>query len=254
MFFLFYILWGFNYLAPTITTSFHLSNPSMDEKKLFKRLDAATESLNESAHTFHSIKDHLSFKAIEQSVREELNKFMASVNLDQYPSVRVRNIFNGSLLHLETSGIYLPFVFEGHVDNGLYFIQHPFTACHEMAHGYGFTEEADCNFLAYVACVDSEKIELKYSAEIAYWRYLARNARQVNKQRYTEEIRSCLSELVVDDLNQIYKNIESYPPFLGKYRDKMYDLYLKSNGVKDGIMNYSQFILMVEAWNERQLQ
>jgi hypothetical protein len=64
------------------------------------------------------------------------------------------------LLDIQYRGHYLPFVGEGNVDDAVYYSKKPFYMIHEMAHGNGFTEETDCNFLAYVSCKQSGNLSL----------------------------------------------------------------------------------------------
>ncbi len=243
----FFVFWGFVYSAPTISQQFSLSQQEVDESLIFSRLAQETKRLDSLNTLYHQQVALMGTVAMEHSVREALNAFLISHHLPVFPKVRVREIKSGLLLRLETSGVYLPYAFEGHYDAGLHPIQKPFTSCHEMLHGYGYGQESDCNFFAYLACRNSKSIELKYSAQMAYWRYLAGTCRRINSEKY-RKFYSSLSQNILSDLQSIREKHQVYKPILGSFKDRFYDWYLKSNGVKDGIKNYSAFINMVESW------
>jgi len=46
--------------------------------------------------------------------------------------------------------------------------------------------------------------------------------------------------------------MDRYPDIMPAVRDKMYDSYLKSHGVKDGLANYSHMIKYIKAYRERE--
>jgi hypothetical protein len=156
-------------------------------------------------------------------------------------------------LHFRTSGIYIPHAFEGHIDKGLHEIQHAFTMAHEMAHGYGITDESECNFIAYLTCLQSSDMNIRYSAELAYWRYLAGYFKYFHRADW-ESIYNGLNPKLIEDLDAISSHISKYKDWMPKYRDLIYDRYLKTHGVKAGIRSYNQMILLIAAYRESKNQ
>ncbi len=250
LYMLFFVSWGFIYNNQTISQQFNLELQEVNEESIFTRLESETFVLDSLNNMFHINSNYLSPSELEDTVRLAINHFLQDLNLQTFPMVKIREVQSGLLLRLETSGIYFPYAFEGHYDKGLHPIQKPFTAAHEMLHGYGYGQESDCNFFAYLACNRSNSIALKYSAQMAYWRYLASNCRRLNKERYTT-FYATVSKEIKDDLLAIRDKQRIYKPLLGPFRDLFYDWYLKSNGVQDGLKNYSAFINMVESWREK---
>lgn len=248
LFFTFYLLWGFNYFNRSLEKQMNwtLENPDLDY--LSKEMSAVTDQLNEIRPSIET-SDAIQFSELQNMLRPHLERQLSSFGFKTFARVRVRKIISGFLLVWRTSGIYLPQTFEGHVDGGLYSLQWPFTAAHEMAHGYGITSEADCNFFAYLTCISMENPRIRYSGLLAYWRYLAIELRQRDKQSY-ESKREKLSEMVAGDLKEIRRHIDRFPQFMPEYRDKMYNQYLKSHGIADGIKNYNRMVLLIKAHKE----
>ena len=156
----------------------------------------------------------------------------------------------GILLRFSTAGVYFPWTGESNIDAGLHPVQIPFTLAHEFAHGYGFTDEGTCNFLAYLACIQSDNKLFRYSGQLSYWRYLASAYRRHNREAYKVFFEK-LPKGVVADLYDIDANSDKYPDILPRFRDAAYDTYLKTQGISEGEKNYSRIIMLVKSWREK---
>ena len=248
----FYLLWAINYHATPVENKANLKMHNLSNDRLIELFDQVSLELNSLSANVGE-RTGQDFYATEKTLRPLLEKVLDDFGYPTYGRVRVRKLFAGSILRNRTSGIYIPHVLEGHVDGGLYPVQWPFTIAHEMSHGYGITHESDCNFFAYLACKNSNDPYIQYSATLAFWRYLASHLRSIDKELY-EVKRELLNEAVINDLNQIRAYIDRYPDLMPKYRSLIYDQYLKSHGVSSGIKSYDRMILLIEAWNKKQLQ
>ena len=165
--------------------------------------------------------------------------------------VRVRKLRpKGSLLHLSTAGVYLPFTGEGHIDAGLHPITHPFTMMHEMSHGYGWTGEDVCNFLGLIGAVNSDEIFTRYSGYFGYWRYLRSQLYQIDKVRFELYYRE-MPPSILKDYQEILAYADRYRDIMPMLRDFFYDNYLKSHGISSGLINYSQMIILSYQWQEK---
>ena len=253
--FVFYLAWGFNYQRIPIQDQMALDLSPVDLKILKEELSRETLFLMESRPIVKSVADSISEADLpsnmEEEIRYALEAILAEYNYNVNGRVRVRQLApSGILLRIKTAGVYIPFVGEGHIDKGLHPIQKPFTMAHEMAHGYGFGDEGTCNFLAYLACLKSEVPIIRYSGSMGYWKYLSSNLRANNSEEYVR-FRQNLPESLKSDLDDIYVNSVKYPDLFPKARDKMYNSYLKSQGIKEGMQNYDRVILLVHSWQKK---
>jgi hypothetical protein len=119
-----------------------------------------------------------------------------------------------------------------------------------MAHGYGFTDESECNFLAYLSCLAVDDLTINYSAELAYWRYLASYFKRLYPEEWLIAYENLNPELK-NDLLKIREHVVRYKDWMPKYRDLIYDNYLKTHGVKSGIRSYDEMIILIKAYTER---
>lgn len=254
--FLFYVLWGFNYNRPDIYADLNMQHQEIDSIYLIEEIDRVTQDLISTRAMITS--DSLTAIGkedipgdLELIIRKDLEVLLESWDIPTYGRVRVRRLLpKGILLRFSTAGVYVPYALEGHIDGGLHPIQWPFTMAHEMTHGYGYGDEGTCNFIGYLACLNSEYASIRYSAIRAYWRYLMSDLRQLDKEQYRSRLKQ-LPRGVKLDLNEIIEYMDRYPDIMPAVRDKVYDTYLKSHGVKAGLANYSHMIKYVKAYKER---
>jgi len=242
----FYILWGFNYNQRPLRDKYKLHTSPVDSNYIIRTFEEQTFKLSQ-------LSEQLDSRDIPGSMEAELRKAQEAEfrnwDIPVAGRVRIRKLWGGSLLHFRTSGIYIPHAGEGHIDGGLYKVQHPFTMAHEMAHGYGITDESECNFIAYITCLQSRHPLYRYSAELAYWRYLASYYRRLRPEEW-KTVYADLPEGLTGDLEAIRAHIAQYKEWMPKYRDVIYDRYLKSHGVAEGIRSYDQMIVLIKAYNE----
>lgn len=251
IFFLFYILWGLNYSIPSLKERLSLKQPPINDSIIYQDAIKLQNTLvilrgkltNETSSLDLSYSD----LDIEKHIRPNLENLLASWDIPTNGSVRIRAIKpSGVLLRIATAGIYLPFVSEGHIDAGLHPIQWPATMAHEMAHGYGVTDEGECNFVGILTCIASQDKFVQYSGYIMYYRYLAYAL--AHNEKMFDQLKSLLSPGVRQDLIAIRKTLDKYPDLLPDVRNWIYDYYLKSNGVQKGIRSYGTVVPLMQAY------
>ncbi|MEM7104995.1 MAG: DUF3810 domain-containing protein [Bacteroidota bacterium] len=253
--FLFLFLWGFNYARLSIESQLEISPRPLDslevknEVDYYTKLAAQARKEIEGLDTIAITKAFLP-KAMEKKVRKDLEKALNELGFPTHGRVRGRMLFpEGILMTFGVAGVYIPFIGEGHVDAGLHPITHPYTMAHEMAHGYGFTDEGTCNFLAFLACSQSEDPVIRYSGYLSHTRDVLVAYRRVISDQYPE-FRATLDKGVIADMNAI--NIANAR--FGRDWIPMYsinNLYLKSQGISEGILSYSRVVLLVKAFREK---
>ena len=255
--FFFQLIWGFNYYRVPVEKQLKLPPITPDSTTLHQEvLRIGQEAQNVRAQIPGATTEALDTQHVpdklEATVRGLLQHKLKQL---QYPTPgRVRGRIlkpRGSLMRMGATGIYIPFVGEGHIDGGLAPVSHPFTLTHELVHGYGIGNEGSCNFFAYLALHEAEDPFIRYGALLAYWRYLAREL-----YRYDPELLAPLRENLDpgmrNDLRSIQEAYKKYPTFFPNTNRKVYNAYLKSQGVSEGIRSYSRLVELIFAWKEKE--
>jgi hypothetical protein len=124
-------------------------------------------------------------------------------------------------------------------------LEKPYDLAHEMAHGYGWTDEATANFIAYLTCIQSKNAFVRYSGLLNHYRYVASNCKRLNTEGY-QKFRDSLPEGIKADLDAINQRQKMYPSWLET--DWMNDVFLRSQGVKEGVASYSRVVVLVYSW------
>ncbi|MEZ4772639.1 MAG: DUF3810 domain-containing protein [Bacteroidia bacterium] len=253
--FLFYFLWGFNYYRAPVDKRLGLKAKKMSEELVRSEFERATEDLLKAREVLYSPDEAapavLPLRELENKLRSSLVSSLKATGYTTPGRVRARALRpKGLLLQLGASGIYIPFVFEGHVDAAMPAITFPSTMTHEMAHGYGFGDEGTCNFWAWLACFQSEDPTVRYGGLLGYWREVAVMYRMLDKDGYMTK-RAELPPGLLSDLESINDALKKYPGFFPQFSDEVYDSYLKNQGIEEGMGSYGQVVRWVAAWRER---
>ncbi|MFK7772166.1 MAG: DUF3810 domain-containing protein [Saprospiraceae bacterium] len=254
--FFFLVLWGYNYGRLPVENSMNLTPNPLTLTELKTELGINTKEVSDARLTIPNITDSAIQKTflpidLENEVRQEVEKLLEKLDYPTAGTVRGRLLQpKGILLRFSTAGVYFPWTGESNIDAGLHPIQIPFTLAHEFAHGYGFTDEGTCNFLAYLACIQSENPVFQYSGHLSYWRYLASSYRRNDREGYTEYFKT-LPKGMITDLYSIDANSDKYPDILPQWRNAVYDTYLKTQGIPEGVINYNRIVMLVKSWREK---
>jgi hypothetical protein len=254
LYFLFYFLWGFNYYGPTLSSRLNLPLAKPDSLWLTKEIEGVTATVNLMRRNISTDTTELEtcpdWDELELYLRNEEAGLLASLGQRTDGKVRIRALRpKGLLLRFSTAGVYIPFACEGHVDPGLHCLQWPFTMAHEMAHGYGFTDEGECNFIALLVCSRSDRDLVRYSALLTYWKYLYFDVSTSNDTLASKYYYN-LHAGVRADLKAIRKASDKYPDIMPQLRDLIYDNYLKSHGVKKGLASYNEIVDLMYKWQK----
>lgn len=250
----FFIFWGFNYGRIPLEHKLNIEVKPLTETELIDETNETIKNLesirNKIQHDTNVIPQIVFINDIENSSRTTLNNTLQEFNYPYSNKVRGRFVIDDMFLMLSIGGQYLPFVGEANVDDAVFYSKKPFYLIHEMAHANGFTEEASCNFLSYVSCMQSNKLPMRYSGELNYLTYLMAELRYRNIDEY-EKIKSKLPIVIRKDLEEIKLYYEKHTFKYSFIGDAMNNIYLKIMGINDGVKNYDKMVLLIYAWKHK---
>ncbi|MGB0431216.1 MAG: DUF3810 domain-containing protein [Bacteroidia bacterium] len=144
-------------------------------------------------------------------------------------------------------GIYFPFTAEANVNMHQPDFKLPFTVCHEMAHQIGIGSESEANFIAYLACNASDDPVFNYSGNFSAMRYVL-NAIHFTDSTAFNKLIVKLNKGVLLDLEANTMYWEKFETPLDNFSRWMNNLYLKSNGQRDGVKSYGKMVELMVAF------
>ena len=142
----------------------------------------------------------------------------------------------GSLLRFGTSGIVSPWWLEAHVDGALPPAARIAVAAHELAHVAGWAREDEAEALGAWAALQADDANARYATALFQVARLASGLSEPER----EALLSALPERARADLRAAADAASAYghPVFRSMSR-YVYDRYLRSQGIADGIRSYA---------------
>ena len=123
----------------------------------------------------------------------------------------------------------------------------PFTTCHELSHLRGFMEEREANFIAFLACIGSDRADFRYSGYLSGWTYCM-NALYRADQEAWRTTRVLLDERAEADVTANSEFWDHYEGIISETADRVNDTYLRVNGQADGVQSYDRMVDLIVAY------
>ncbi|KMZ53178.1 DUF3810 domain-containing protein [Dorea sp. D27] len=159
-----------------------------------------------------------------------------------------KGLLNSWILSVQNlTGIYSPFTIEANYNSAMTDYNIPFTACHELSHLKGFMQEQEANFIAWLACTDSERRDFQYSGRLMGWIYCMNILHKEDYEAY-EEVRARLSADIEPDLQANHDFWERYDGRIAEVANQVNDTYLKANGQEEGVESYDKMVDLIVAY------
>lgn len=151
------------------------------------------------------------------------------------------------LSYQSLTGIYLPFTVEANYNADMTAYNIPFTMCHELSHLRGFMQEEEANFIAFLACKNSEREDFQYSGYLMGWIYSMNALHSADAQAW-QEVRGQLATGVEADLKANSEFWSVYEGTIAEVSNQINDSYLKVNGQSDGVQSYGRMVDLMVAY------
>ena len=192
---------------------------------------------------------YTSFKDMTVDARAAYDRLAKTYEQFDYQNFRAKPVFFSHLMsYTEIVGVYCVFSMEANINTDVSDYSIPDTMLHEMAHTYGFMREDEANFISFLAGINSDSPEFRYSS-YAHALILAGNklaARDVDL--YNKLWEHYDRGMVID----FVKNSEYWDQFedtvIQEVSDTVNDTYLKVNNQTDGVESYGRMVDLLLAW------
>lgn len=253
-------VWGFGagYHTPSLDERMGISREDVSARELYGTAELLREELCtlESEILFLDSGASVMPYSIDEMSEKLLSAYGAADEkygfLTSFPS-RVKPVMlSEPMSYTHITGVYTFFTGEANVNVNFPDYTIPYTAAHELAHQRGIAREDEANFVAYLVCMESDDVYLRYSATLNLYEYvvsaLARADRELYRATYLALPESVLAEE------------RAYSAFFEKYRDNVAasisqatnDAYLKGQGAEAGTKSYGMVVdLAVALYRDR---
>ena len=145
------------------------------------------------------------------------------------------------------TGVYSPFTIEANYNGDMTPYNIPFTTCHELSHLRGFMEEKEANFIAFLACIGSDRTDFQYSGYLSGWTYCMNALYRADPEEW-RDTRSLLDKKAEADVWANSQFWNSYEGVISETADRINDTYLRANGQADGVRSYDRMVDLIMAY------
>ena len=146
------------------------------------------------------------------------------------------------------TGVYTFFTGEANINVNFPDYTIPFTAAHELAHQRGIAREDEANFVAFLVCIESDDLYIRYSGVMNLYEYvvsaLYSASKTLYKENYLKQPKTIIGERI------------AYSEFFEKYRENTAaeiseatnNAYLQSQGTPQGTRSYGMVVDLAVAY------
>jgi len=234
--------WGLNYARPPIEQRLGLAAGAATPREVRDLLDAAIAKAN-ALYLPSRAEGFVPYRA-EEDVARALHLVEASHGRPSptTPGTPKPTLLTPYFRMAGVDGLTAPAALETLLNPDLTARERPFTLAHEWAHLSGIGPEADANFMAWlVTQAPGTWVHTQYSG----WLFLVSEAAA---QVPTEARRASLAGLADGprrDLADIARRQQSRVDLVERIGWRVYDSYLKSQGVGEGVRSYSRVVELI---------
>lgn len=239
LFFLFVIFCGINYQK----TSFAVKE-GFDKKQYgVEELEQVCEYLTNRINGL--VEEDIAFTNMRQSSREAMYELADTyTSLEGYYPKPKYLLVAEILSYQQVSGVYSFFTIEANYNSDMPAYQQPFTMCHELAHLKGIMKEEEANFVAYIACKESDDLALQYSGAMTAYSYCMNELYTYDVEKFTS-IREKLSEKANEDIVTKHAFWKQYEGTISNLQTTINDAYLKANSQPSGVSSYNEVVALI---------
>ncbi len=254
VYFMFHVLWGFNYYRLPLHKSLHLKNDYTTEQLINTtyRFIEKSNSLHRELGFADSVKIELPYTQKEM-FKKTLNGYK---NIEkEFPQLAYspRSIkksgWSLGLTIMGYSGYLNPFSGEAQVNNLMKTYKFPVVACHEEAHQIGFAAENEANFIATLSTLHNDDSYMQYAGYIFTLRYLINEVARRDEAKY-EELLTTINPGILKSYKEMREFWDSYENPFGDFSKIFWDNFLKANNQSRGIMSYDYMVALVVNYYE----
>lgn len=237
----FLAMWGLNYQRQPLTERLDFTTARPSSAAVERLADEALREVNglRADGRAGNLED---WDALTKKMRPMFADAQSRLLRSAAPVAGVpkRSLMNYYFERAGVSGMTDPFFLETLVDRSLLPFERPFVLAHEWAHLAGYADESEANFVGWLVCVHAEPA-VAYSGWLYLYMELVRSVPPTKRR----QLIAALEPGPRADLEAIARRARRIHPVLGSVAWRLYDRYLKTNKVADGVASYDRALAIV---------
>lgn len=151
-------------------------------------------------------------------------------------------IMSSWMSDIDLTGLFSPYTIEANYNNDVVRYIKPYTICHELAHLQGYIREDDAGFIAYLACSNSESVELQYSGAMNALSFALNALYSDSTEEEYQEILEKLPKKALADFIENQQYWQNHEGIAAQISSAANDTYLKANAQVEGVKSYGRMV------------
>ena len=247
---------GINYNRTNFAEANGMPLAGGTSEELYYLCEILTEEANQRQDAVQ--RDEKGIMQLTSDISAESVKAMRKLAAD-YPSLggfypQPKPVFFSEFMsHENISGMHSPFTSEAQYNRLITPYNIPHTVCHELSHLKGYMREDEANFVAFLACINSDSPEFNYSGYVLAYIY-ATNALYGASQEKFGKVRGKISHVIENDMVENSRYWDQYKTVIAEVKEKMNDSYLKFNRQEDGVKSYGRIVDLMLSYYHEEIQ
>ena len=256
VYFMFHLLWGFNYYREPIHKSIAIDNTYTTEE-----LVTITNQLIKKSNALHTQLGFADTTKIEMPYsQQELfdktqngydNVAQAYPTLTFKPQSIKKSLWSLGLTYIGYSGYLNPFSNEAQVNGLIKTYKFPVVSAHETAHQVGYAAENEANFIAMLTTIKNDDPIIQYTGYIFALRYCLSEVARRNLPEY-HHLRTNVHLGILKSYQEMSAFWASYENPFEILSKNFYNIFLKANNQSKGIKSYSYMVALVVNYFENE--
>lgn len=252
----FQLLFGVHYQALPLAQQLGLEMREYSVSELASTMRWLLERVNELAPSVprrdDGVCDFGDFDELTAAVRQGYEALCSEVPLFDTPTRNITpkpaHLLSVGMSYAGITGVYFPFTAEpvvsvDNVDSHL-----PSTIAHEWAHARGVAPEAECNFVAFLACTAASDTRTQYSGALVAYVYVS-NAMYKYSYDDWSNIAAGLCDEARLDLTVHSEHWARYESPVQDVGTAVNDAYIRATGQPDGVQSYGKMVDLLISWH-----
>ena len=233
----FYMGWGNNYYRTGLYQRNGIRRVSYDEVVFKAFLDDYSAQLNRASVEAGEYDRNSLEEDMKRYYSEEVSRYGYTA-LRRWQHIK-KPMFNRLFSAVSVSGFMGPYFCESHVNRDVLEVDYPFVAAHELAHLAGVSGEAEASWWAFDFCRNSPESAVCYSGYLSILPYVLQNAKMLlPSDDYNLWAASVSDKVKADYTASVRHWKELRVGWIDRTQSWIYNLFLKWNGVSEGIHDY----------------
>ncbi len=256
VFFLFAIFSGTNYYRESFAEKTGLEVKKSSVSELYELCNHLLEEAEKSGAQLYRGEDNVTVFgeknfSMAREAKAEFEKFAGNYEFMKMGFGKFGTpkpvFFSEVMAYLQISGVYSPYTFEANICTAGPDFLRGATMMHEQSHLRGFMNEAEANFIAYLACINSDSNYFRYSGNCLALLY-SMNALYAADYELWYELRIKYPDYISADMAAQNEYVSSHETKVAEVSDKVNDTYLKLNDQQDGVRSYGKMVDLLLAY------